>query len=151
MANLLQHILNTKLMKISRSSPENSRPKACYFLNIELNIQPQKILGVPLNINSLKVNLLKYTLDMRIAIAKRLLRPLSVRPNELPFPRNLAQIKWQCAQLWCRESWVQIPAGSMKLFQKLKKFLNAVTFTSPRSSLDLGIKLPGREKSSLVV
>ena len=32
--------------KVSRSSPENS----CYFPNIELNIQPQKFLGVPLKI-----------------------------------------------------------------------------------------------------
>ena len=50
MANLLQHTLNNKYVKVSRISPENSRPKACYFPNIELNIQPQKFLGVPLKI-----------------------------------------------------------------------------------------------------
>ena len=41
MANLLQHTLNTKFMKISRSSPVNSRPKASYFANIKLNNKNQ--------------------------------------------------------------------------------------------------------------
>ena len=43
---------------------------------------------------SLKVNLLNYTLGVRVAIPKGLLRPQSVGPNDAHISRKLEWIKW---------------------------------------------------------